>query len=67
MTWIGMGLTQRGAWSENFQDLIMHCSWKSIWFAELRGVLGPHIKVCLGNMPYIMFSRSIPDYTAAGR
>jgi hypothetical protein len=31
------------------------------------GILGPHVKECLGNVPYVIFSRSSPDRTAAGR
>jgi hypothetical protein len=31
------------------------------------GILGPHIKERLGNVPYVIFSRSSSDCTAAGR
>jgi hypothetical protein len=31
------------------------------------GILGPHVKECLGNMPYVIFSQSSPDCTAARR
>jgi hypothetical protein len=45
MTWIGMGLMRRGTGLEDFQDLIIHCSRKSIWLAEFRwGSLAPTLR-----------------------
>ncbi len=45
MTWIGIGLTRRGAGSEDFQDLIIRWSRKSFWCAEFsRGFSAPTLR-----------------------